>query len=200
VLFRSVVRERGPARASAPWLELGLEPGAFGLVTLHRPALTDDDHLLRAAAEALADLSAEWPIVFPAHPRTRLRIDELGLRSLLEGSRVAVVPPLGYLQFLGLEAAARFVLTDSGGIQEEASALGVPCFTLRDTTERPVTVELGTNTLLGLEPGRIADIPALLGAQRPAGEIPLWDGKAGERCAAVLAEFLAGRRAAVATA
>jgi UDP-N-acetylglucosamine 2-epimerase (non-hydrolysing) len=199
-MIDSLLAHVEPARASAPWRELGVEPGSFGLVTLHRPALTDDDGLLRQTVAALADLSGSWPLVFPAHPRTRHRIDELGLRGALERSRIVLAPPLGYLRFLGLEAAARFVLTDSGGIQEETSALGVPCFTLRDTTERPVTVELGTNTLLGLEPARIADIPKLLGAQRAAHAIPLWDGKAGARCAAVLAEFVTGRRRAVATA
>src|SRR5205823_10927241 len=110
------------------------------------------------------------PLVFPVHPRTHERLGALELPG------VHLTPPLGYLEFLGLEAGARFVLTDSGGVQEETSALGVPCFTLRDTTERPVTVELGTNTVLGARPDRITEIPELLEHPRTAMPIPLWDG------------------------
>ena len=120
------------------------------------------------------------------HPRTLARLDELGLRRALAASGVVLAPPLGYLDFLGLQAAARFVLTDSGGIQEETSALGVRCFTLRDSTERPVTVELGTNTVLGADPAAIALVPALLAESRTPRKIPLWDGSAGRRAAEVL--------------
>lgn len=185
-MIDSLVDHVDTARAGAPWRPLGLEPGEYGLVTLHRPALVDDPGLLRDTVEALNALALDHPIVFPVHPRTRLRLDELGVDT----SALVLTAPLGYLEFLGLEAEARFLLTDSGGIQEETSALGIPCFTLRDTTERPITVELGTNTLLGLRPDRIREIPALLGAQRPAREIPLWDGDAGGRAAAVLAAAL----------
>jgi UDP-N-acetylglucosamine 2-epimerase (non-hydrolysing) len=165
------------ARALEPWRRFGLERGAFGLVTLHRPALVDDPALLDRTADALRELATHTPLVFPVHPRTRERLSG----TQLEG--VDLTPPLGYLEFLGLEAEASFVLTDSGGIQEETSALGIPCFTLRTTTERPVTVELGTNTLLGLQPERIPEIPSLL-ADPPAGSpIPLWDGAAGPRAA-----------------
>ena len=125
--------------------------------------------------------------MFPAHPRTVERLAAAGLRETIERSRIVLAGPLGYLDFLGLEAEARFVLTDSGGVQEETSALGVPCFTLRDRTERPITVELGTNTVIGLSPERIADIPALLERSKAGGPIPLWDGRAGERAATVLA-------------
>jgi len=183
------------ARAGRPWEELGVEPDGYGLVTLHRPALVDDPELLRAAAEALAELAGTIPLVFPVHPRTLERLAGAGLSESLERSGVRVTTPLGYLEFLGLESEARFVLTDSGGVQEETSALGVPCFTLRDTTERPVTIELGTNTLLGLEPERIADIPSLLSTPRPTRQIPLWDGHAGARAADVIAHFLAGTHA-----
>jgi len=172
------------ARALEPWRALGLEPGTFGLVTLHRPTLVDDAELLHEAVAALVDLADHAPLVFPVHPRTQERLE--GMR--LDG--VHVTPPLGYLEFLGLEAAARFVLTDSGGVQEETSALGVPCFTLRDATERPITVELGTNTVLGLRPDRLREIPALLAEPREARSIPLWDGEAGARAAAVLAAAL----------
>lgn len=185
-MIDSLVEHVDAARAGAPWRSLGVQPGGYGVVTLHRPALVDDFGLLRETVAALSALADDYPIVFPVHPRTRRRLGELGVDT----SALLVTAPLGYLEFLGLEAEARFLLTDSGGVQEETSALGVPCFTLRDTTERPITVELGTNTLLGLRPDRIRDIPKLLGAQRPAREIPLWDGDAGRRAAAVLAAAL----------
>ena len=187
------------ARAARPWEPYGVEPGGYGLVTLHRPALVDDPELLRAAVEALVDLAASFPLVFPVHPRTVERLAAAGLEETVARANVLLTKPLGYLDFLGLESEARFVLTDSGGVQEETSALGVPCFTLRDSTERPVTVELGTNTLLGLEPERIGEIPTLLGRERAASQIPLWDGHAGERAADAIAEFLAGAPVGVAT-
>src|SRR5439155_5100795 len=108
----------------------------------------------------------ETPLLFPVHPRTVERLAGLELGGRIADSNLIVTRPLGYLAFLGLESAARFVLTDSGGVQEETSALGVPCFTLRSTTERPITIELGTNALLGLEPERIARIPKLLASPR----------------------------------
>jgi UDP-N-acetylglucosamine 2-epimerase (non-hydrolysing) len=170
------------ALAASPAQALSVEPGAFGLVTLHRPALVDDPALLAATVDALAALARTSPLVFPVHPRTQERIRQAGLEDRLAGVRIC--PPLPYLQFLGLEAQAGFVLTDSGGVQEETSVLGVRCFTLRDTTERPVTVELGTNTVLGARPERIEQIPDLLAEPRgPGRPIPLWDGHAGERAA-----------------
>ena len=179
------------ARAAAPWSAFGLAAREYGLVTLHRPALVDDPEHLRSAVEALVALAESVPLLFPAHPRTIERLAAAGLRDTVERSSVVLAPPLGYIDFLGLEAEARFVLTDSGGVQEETSALGVPCFTLRDRTERPVTVELGTNTVIGLSPARIAEIPALVEESRPSSPIPLWDGRAGERAATVLAAFVA---------
>jgi UDP-N-acetylglucosamine 2-epimerase (non-hydrolysing) len=187
------------ARARAPWEAFDLRPREYGLVTLHRPALVDEPALLAAAVEALIGLASTSPIVFPVHPRTRERLAALGHGARLEGAGVVLSPPLGYLAFLGLEAEARFVLTDSGGVQEETSALGIPCFTLRDTTERPITVELGTNTVLGARPERIAEIPELLTAPREAEPIPFWDGHAGKRAARVLGTFL-GSRASVTAA
>jgi UDP-N-acetylglucosamine 2-epimerase (non-hydrolysing) len=184
-MIDSLTTHVAAARGAKPWERIGVEPGMFGLVTLHRPSLVDDKELLRATVERLAGLASELPIVFPVHPRTRER---LGAAADARGA-LLLTRPLGYLEFLGLESSARFVLTDSGGVQEETSALGIPCFTLRDTTERPVTVELGTNTLLGLRPDRIAEIPALLELPRSPSPIPLWDGAAGERAADVLAAF-----------
>jgi UDP-N-acetylglucosamine 2-epimerase (non-hydrolysing) len=178
------------AKVSKPWAAHGLEPGGYGLVTLHRPSLVDDPELLEATFHALAELAVAWPLVFPVHPRTAGRIAALGPASSATRDGLHLTGPLGYTEFVGFEADARFVLTDSGGVQEETSALGVPCFTLRASTERPVTVELGTNTLLGLDPERIAGIPDLLASGRSATPIPLWDGHAGERAATVLAAFL----------
>jgi UDP-N-acetylglucosamine 2-epimerase (non-hydrolysing) len=177
------------ARAAAPWDDFGLQAGSYALVTLHRPRLVDDPALLEAMATGLGALARELPVLFPVHPRTRARITAAGLEHLFAGVRLC--PPLPYLTFLGLEAEARVVITDSGGIQEETSALGIRCFTLRDTTERPVTVELGTNTLLGARPERLGEIPALLASPKPAKAIPFWDGHAGSRAALAITEAIA---------
>jgi UDP-N-acetylglucosamine 2-epimerase (non-hydrolysing) len=190
-MIDSVLAHVDAARAQAPWVELGLQPGGYGLVTLHRPALVDDHPVLTAAVEGLKGLARTYPIVFPVHPRTRQHLVQLGLESGLAEAGVLLSPPLGYLSFLGLEAEAHFLLTDSGGVQEETSALGVRCFTLRNSTERPVTVELGTNTVLGANPERIAEIPSLLEREQPGQEIPLWDGAAGPRAAEVLRKAVA---------
>jgi UDP-N-acetylglucosamine 2-epimerase (non-hydrolysing) len=178
VALESRFRARGAAA------ELGVEPGAFLLVTLHRPALVDGP-LLADAMAALGSVASELEVVFPVHPRTRKMLGGM------EHPGVRLIDPVGYLDFLSLEADAGAVLTDSGGIQEETTYLGVPCFTLRDNTERPVTVRAGTNTLLGLDPARIAEIPALLGdAPSTVPEPPrFWDGRAAERIAAILADW-----------
>ncbi len=172
---------------------LGASPGGYLLVTLHRPALVDGP-LLGDVMAALSDVARELPVLFPAHPRTRKMMESLAPVA----AQVNVLDPVGYLDFLSLEADAAAVLTDSGGVQEETTYLGVPCFTLRDNTERPVTIRAGTNTLLGLDPARIADIlPALAQRDRdraaaaPPPEAapppPGWDGRAAERVADVLA-------------
>jgi UDP-N-acetylglucosamine 2-epimerase (non-hydrolysing) len=183
------IRER---RTSAT---LGLEPGGYLLVTLHRPALVDGP-LLAEAMQRLSVVGHELPVVFPTHPRTRKMLDGASYPG------VTVTDPIGYLDFLSLEFEAGAVLTDSGGIQEETTYLGIPCFTLRDNTERPVTIRAGTNTLLGLDPSRIAQIPEMLAASssatpgaarsaegRVSGPPPLWDGRAAERVADVLADW-----------
>jgi UDP-N-acetylglucosamine 2-epimerase (non-hydrolysing) len=161
----------------------GVRPGAYLLVTLHRPALVDGP-LLADVIARLSDVSRELPIVFPVHPRTRKVMDRMGLEP---APAVRLTEPLSYLEFLSLEADARAVLTDSGGVQEETTYLGVPCFTLRDNTERPVTVRAGTNTLLGLEPERIDHIlPALANPKTVTEPPPMWDGRAADRVAKVL--------------
>jgi UDP-N-acetylglucosamine 2-epimerase (non-hydrolysing) len=179
------LEERFRAREAAA--AQGLEPGSYLLVTLHRPALVDGP-LLRVAVEALSAAATEMPVLFPVHPRTRAR---LGGDPAPAGLRL--VEPVGYLDFLSLQADAAAVLTDSGGIQEETTYLGVPCYTLRDNTERPVTIEHGTNTLLGLDPERIAEIPSLLARRRRRELEPpaLWDGHAAERVADAVQAHLA---------
>ncbi len=179
------LEERFRARNAAAGI--GLEPGSYLLVTLHRPALVDGP-LLGDAMDGVAAVAAELPVVFPVHPRTRKRLAELGWSGEEKG--IYLSEPVGYLDFLSLEADAGAVLTDSGGIQEETTYLGVPCFTLRDNTERPVTLRAGTNTLLGLEPSRIAEIPARLAAAAANPQRPeFWDGHAAERAAAVIADW-----------
>ena len=167
-------------RATGSAARLGLEPGSYALVTLHRPALVDGPLLAETVAQ-LAALARQMPVVFPVHPRTRKMME--GLEPDAPG--LHLIDPLGYLDFLSLLAEARAVLTDSGGIQEETTYLGIPCFTLRDNTERPVTITSGTNTLLGLDPAAISRIPAAF-AERgdvAAEPPPLWDGRAAERIA-----------------
>jgi UDP-N-acetylglucosamine 2-epimerase (non-hydrolysing) len=164
--------------------KLGLSPGSYLLVTLHRPALVDGPLLAETIAQ-LSHLARQMPVIFPVHPRTRKMMAELGIEA---PAGLTLTEPFGYLDFLSLVTDAKAVLTDSGGIQEETTYLGVPCFTLRANTERPVTVELGTNTLLGLDPAAIAEIPATL-ASRPTAPHeppPLWDGHAADRIADIL--------------
>jgi UDP-N-acetylglucosamine 2-epimerase (non-hydrolysing) len=161
---------------------LGLVPGQYLLVTLHRPTLVDGP-LLREAMAQLVRISSELPVFFPVHPRTRKMLD-----APPEGSSLELAEPVGYLDFLSLESDAAAVLTDSGGVQEETTYLNVPCFTLRDATERPVTVRLGTNIVLGLAPERIAEIPSALAGSETRRELPpLWDGQAAVRIADVIA-------------
>jgi UDP-N-acetylglucosamine 2-epimerase (non-hydrolysing) len=162
---------------------LGMEPGNYLLVTLHRPALVDGPLLARAIAR-LGEVSRELPVLFPVHPRTRKMMHQLGVSPAMD---MHLIEPLSYLEFLSLEADARAVLTDSGGVQEETTYLGVPCFTLRENTERPVTVRAGTNTLLGLDPARIDDLLTALAHPKAVHEPPsLWDGRAAERVAGIL--------------
>jgi UDP-N-acetylglucosamine 2-epimerase (non-hydrolysing) len=161
----------------------GVQRGEYLLVTLHRPALVDGP-LLADVVARLEGVSRELPVIFPVHPRTRKMIELMSFRST---AAVRWIEPVAYPEFLSLEADAAAVLTDSGGVQEETTYLGVPCFTLRENTERPVTVRAGTNTLLGLDPERIDDIlPSLANAKTPPGPPPLWDGRAAERVADIL--------------
>jgi UDP-N-acetylglucosamine 2-epimerase (non-hydrolysing) len=160
----------------------------YALVTLHRPSNVDDPAVLRPLLGALADIAAQMPLVFPVHPRTAARIREFGVGDFLTAPGVIALPPASYLAMLGLMAEAALVLTDSGGVQEETTALGVPCLTLRENTERPITIDQGTNMLVGSDPQAIRDsfdVVRFNGGKR--GRIPeYWDGQAAQRIAAVL--------------
>jgi UDP-N-acetylglucosamine 2-epimerase (non-hydrolysing) len=184
--------ERIEARGAPERYELNR--GSYLVVTLHRPSLVDGPLLADAMAQ-LAALSADWPVVFPVHPRTRAALEAMELD--VGSGRLRLIEPVGYIEFLSLVEGSAGALTDSGGIQEETTFLGLPCFTLRANTERPITVEMGTNVLLGLAPERIAEVPALLAEARgkPARVPPLWDGKAAARIADVLERFPLEERA-----
>jgi UDP-N-acetylglucosamine 2-epimerase (non-hydrolysing) len=173
---------------------LGLRERDYGLVTLHRPSNVDDPASIARLLDLLAELAGKLPLVFPVHPRTREAARRAGAEQRLTADPRALLclEPLPYLDTLSLLAGARVVLTDSGGLQEESSALHVPCLTLRENTERPTTVELGTSRLVGSDPERIRAgfAQVLLGTWREGGAIPLWDGQAGPRVAAALADWL----------
>jgi UDP-N-acetylglucosamine 2-epimerase (non-hydrolysing) len=185
-MIDTLVRMRPVIAADRSFQRLGLTPGSFLIVTLHRPALVDGP-ALATAIEELVKLDEQLSVVFPVHPRTRASID----RQRLDTGSLRLLDPLGYVAFLGLVSRAAAVLTDSGGIQEETTYLGVPCFTLRDKTERPVTCELGTNVLLGMAPERIGELPAHLDRPgRATHQVPEgWDGDASKR----LVDILEGR-------
>jgi UDP-N-acetylglucosamine 2-epimerase (non-hydrolysing) len=162
------------------------------VLTLHRPSNVDDLGVLRHLLETVRTVSESIPVVFPLHPRTRNRVTELGLQDLLDSSRIACLQPLGYLEMLGLVSSARMVMTDSGGLQEETTVVGVPCITLRNNTERPVTVEQGTNTIVGQDRGQIlAVVDDVLNNGGKCGRVPeLWDGRAAERIKRILNDWL----------
>ena len=190
-MIDSLVRLRPRIDGSDVHAKLGLDPGGYVLVTLHRPRLVDGP-LLERALESLVRLSRELPVVFPLHPRTRAR-----LASPSSEPGLQLVDPVGYVDFLALEARAAAVVTDSGGVQEETTFLRVPCFTLRETTERPITVSEGTNRLLGLDVERIEEVPRLLDeGPVPLASPALWDGHAAGRIVDVLSPTLAAERSA----
>ena len=169
---------------------LGAALSAYAVLTLHRPSNVDDPATLTALLDVIAEINRSLPVVLPLHPRTRGNIDKFGLSAKLDGLRI--LPPLGYLDMLGLMRDAKLVLTDSGGIQEETTALGVPCLTLRDNTERPITLAEGTNTLVGADPTAIrAAFSDVMANGGKAGCIPeYWDGRAAMRIAYTLKAWL----------
>jgi UDP-N-acetylglucosamine 2-epimerase (non-hydrolysing) len=164
----------------------------FGLVTLHRPSNVDRSESVVEVLKILRELSDKIPLICPLHPRTRGNIERFGLQHLIDTARIVLLPPQGYLEMVGLMADATLVLTDSGGIQEETTALGVPCLTMRENTERPITIEQGTNVLVGRDRELVHEcVDAILGGGGKRGRVPeLWDGRASERIADHLATWL----------
>ena len=213
VMIDTLLKNREKAERSGILDTLGVDGGRpYAVVTLHRPSNVDDPAMLGRIMTALDEIGREMPVIFPVHPRTRAMLkngaassnsafctQEAGQKPGGQDGRkaaasgLALIDPLGYLDFLKLMAHARIVLTDSGGIQEETTILGTPCLTLRDNTERPVTVEMGTNRLVGSDPGRILavwrEVMAEAGCQRPV-QPPLWDGRAAHRIAEILIDEL----------
>ncbi len=199
VMIDSLEASRPHARSPAETLAshqldpaLIQHPKGYGVVTLHRPSNVDDAETLKSLLNVLATVAKDLPLVFAMHPRTRSNIERFGLKDLLDPARVAVLPPQGYLEMLGLMGGATLVLTDSGGLQEETTALGVPCLTLRENTERPITVEQGTNTMVGLDREAILrGVAEILAGQGKRGRVPeYWDGHTAERIAADLYQWL----------
>ena len=193
LMIDTLLRNKARADASTVLTELGLSPSEYAVLTLHRPSNVDDPETLRRILEAVEVIQQDLPLIFPAHPRTRARLAEFGLMDrvgALENFRG--LEPLGYLDFLKLLASARLVLTDSGGIQEETTILSVPCLTLRENTERPITVEMGGNQIVGNDPGRIlaAYRGIVSGEAGSGGTPPLWDGHAARRIVEVLERAL----------
>ena len=189
---RAVPAEATLRGARAPVGFAGAQ-GRFGVVTLHRPSNVDTPEALGQCLDILSDVAHKLPLVCALHPRTMANVASFGLGSKLLSDRLLVLPPQGYLEMLGLMSAATMVLTDSGGMQEETTALGVPCLTMRENTERPITIEQGTNTLVGRDRGRILNlIDEILATGGKRGRTPdLWDGRAAERIAAHLARWMA---------
>ena len=199
VMIDSLVANKPKARPAAETLQAhGLDPSlvrqaaGYGVVTLHRPSNVDDAGTLRALLSVLGEVAAQLPLVFALHPRTRNNIERFGLSGLIDTRRTALLPPQGYLEMLGLMRDATLVLTDSGGLQEETTALGVPCLTLRENTERPITAEQGTNTLVGRDRAAIlAGVAEILRGDGKRGRVPeFWDGHAADRIAADLHRWL----------
>lgn len=170
---------------------LNISEGEYAVLTLHRPSNVDDPETLAGLVDAFVDVSKSIPVIFPAHPRTLANLDRAGLLDKINESSLQLIEPLGYLDFLRLYSGAKVVMTDSGGLQEETTALGIPCLTIRENTERPITISLGTNTLVGTDPWKIREAAArALEVKRGGAKIPpLWDGKAAERICDELLSF-----------
>ncbi len=187
------------AQAGAPWMSDGAR---FGVVTLHRPSNVDDPQSLAEVLATLNEAAGRVPLIWPMHPRTRGSIERFGMSNVINRQRIVALPPQGYLEMVGLMNSATFVLTDSGGIQEETTALGVPCLTMRDNTERPITIEQGTNLLVGRDRQRVlAAVDEIVVSGGKRGRVPeLWDGRTAERIAMHFEKWLGATMAAEARA
>ena len=186
VMIDTLLASKARAEKLSTLAELGLTPGGYAVCTLHRASNVDDPKVLGGLLSSLAHVSTRGPVVFPVHPRTRKMLADHGLSGTLERAPgLRLVEPMGYLEFLALTSQARLILTDSGGLQEESTALGVPCLTLRENTERPITVEQGTNLVVGTDPVRIREeADRALDGNGKKGRVPaLWDGRTAERIA-----------------
>lgn len=193
VMIDSLLRNLKITEKSNVREDLGLTEKGYAVLTLHRPSNVDEKEVFGGLIDSLISISEKIPIIFPAHPRTRGRIEEFGFAERVEKSNIKLIEPLGYLDFMRLYSGAKLVLTDSGGLQEETTALGIPCLTLRENTERPITIEMGTNILVGTNPEKIkqtafdvlADENFTANAKIP----PLWDGKTAERICDALINY-----------
>lgn len=184
VMIDSLLDHMKLAERSTVRGDLGLTDGEYAVVTLHRPSNVDDKNIFGGILNALVSVSERLPVIFPVHPRTRARMDEFGFGDKIAASNIKLIEPLGYLDFMRLYSGARLVLTDSGGLQEETTVLGIPCLTLRENTERPITIEMGTNILVGTDPDKIRRTAAEAldaGPRTDARVPPLWDGRAAGR-------------------
>ena len=176
--------------------ELVSHKNGYAVLTLHRPSNVDDPVVLERLLKSIHSISEILPVIFPVHPRTTAKAKEAGLEKWLKSGNILQLPPLPYLDMLGLNSKARLVLTDSGGLQEETTAMGVPCITLRENTERPITAEEGTNTVVGTDPVKIrAVFEEIMNTGGKSGRVPeLWDGKAAQRITAILEKWLHTRQ------
>ena len=185
VMIDSLFYSLNVAENSTVRQDLNLTEKEYAVLTLHRPSNVDEKEIFSGLLAALTEIGEKLPIIFPAHPRTRARIDEFGFADRVKNSNIKLIEPLGYLDFLRLYSGAKLVLTDSGGLQEETTALSIPCLTLRENTERPITIEMGTNILVGTNPQKITetafDVLANKNQTQDAKIPPLWDGKSAER-------------------
>jgi UDP-N-acetylglucosamine 2-epimerase (non-hydrolysing) len=187
VMIDTLLRHRDRARRMQSYRQYGVCAGQYALLTLHRPSNVDDPEVFGRLVRAIARIASDWVVLFPVHPRTRPTVERSeGVAELVGAGRLQLLEPLGYLEFLGLMEASRVVLTDSGGVQEETTILGVPCLTLRTTTERPVTVTHGTNQVVGTDPAAIVEGYRRALETKPTGVPELWDGDAAKRVVEVL--------------
>ncbi len=193
VMIDSLFYNLKKAESSTIREDLDLNGKDYAVLTLHRPSNVDEKEVFSGLLNALVSIGEKLPVIFPVHPRTRGNIEKFGFSEKVENSNIQLINPLGYLDFMRLYSGARVVLTDSGGLQEETTALGIPCLTLRDNTERPITIELGTNHLVGTERGKIKQIAFEIlenkNSKKDAKIPPLWDGHAAERICDALLEI-----------